>query len=96
MERPFLTRESEQFARIHAPLIERLRAEGHATLESIAGALNELNIRTLRGCRWQATQVRRVLLRQKSASSTSALFTNPSERAAESRSGAPLGGSPPP
>jgi hypothetical protein len=68
MERPFSAREAEQFAVEMRPWIECLRAEGHTSFNAMAARLNQLNVRTVRGCRWQAKQVWRVIKRQEAAS----------------------------
>ncbi len=49
-------------ANIH-PLIEKLRADGATSLRDIAHALNDRNIKTVRGREWTGTAVRNVLLR---------------------------------
>jgi DNA invertase Pin-like site-specific DNA recombinase len=54
--------EADAFAARVKPLIERLRAEG-LSLRAIAAKLTEQGVRTARGGRWEAAQVRGVLLR---------------------------------
>lgn len=46
-----------------APVIEELRAEGFTSLEGLAAALNERQIRTPRGASWYASSVRNLLRR---------------------------------
>jgi DNA invertase Pin-like site-specific DNA recombinase len=58
------TRRAERLTQNVIPVIEHLKSNGITTLEAIAAALNARGIKTSRGCEWQATQVRRVLLRQ--------------------------------
>lgn len=43
------------------PHIQQARAEGHASLQALAEYLNAKGIRTTKGGKWQAWQVRRVL-----------------------------------
>lgn len=58
---------AELFTATHAPLIRELRTGG-LTLRAIARELDRRNIKTARGGRWQAVQVRNILGRdQKSA-----------------------------
>jgi DNA invertase Pin-like site-specific DNA recombinase len=56
--------EADAFAAGVKPLIERLRAEG-LSLRAIAAKLTEQGVRTARGGRWEAAQVRGVLLRER-------------------------------
>ena len=53
---------ADAFAAKVRPMIEALRAEG-LTLRAIAARLTELGVETARGGKWEATQVRGVLLR---------------------------------
>lgn len=60
---------AELFTATHAPLVRELRMDG-LTLRAIARELDRRNIKTARGGRWQAVQVRNILARdQKSAES---------------------------
>jgi DNA invertase Pin-like site-specific DNA recombinase len=47
-----------------APIIEELKAAGAVSLRQIAAGLNAKGIRTARGGDWDATQVKRVMMRQ--------------------------------
>ena len=53
---------ADAFAAQVRPMITALRAEG-LTLRAIAARLTELGVETARGGKWEATQVRAVLLR---------------------------------
>jgi DNA invertase Pin-like site-specific DNA recombinase len=53
---------ADAFAAKVKPMIATLRAEG-LTLRAIAARLTELGVETARGGKWEATQVRGVLLR---------------------------------
>lgn len=58
---------AELFTATHAPLVRELRTGG-LTLRAIARELDRRNIKTARGGRWQAAQVRNIIARdQKSA-----------------------------
>jgi hypothetical protein len=46
-----------------APIIEELKAAGAVSLRQIAAGLNDKGIKTVRGGKWSAVQVQRVLER---------------------------------
>ena len=50
-----------RFAENVAPVIQQIRASGVASLRGIARVLNTRGVRTARGGKWAATQVRAVL-----------------------------------
>lgn len=53
-------RQAKTFAQEVAPIIVPLRKRGF-TLQQIANTLNEMNIRTAKGCQYQPIQVKRIL-----------------------------------
>lgn len=58
-----LRSQTDDFAIAIAPLIEEIRATGHASLGAIANELNARGIRTRRAGAWHASTVRNVLRR---------------------------------
>jgi DNA invertase Pin-like site-specific DNA recombinase len=57
---------ADQFAANVLPVINEIRATGVTELKGIAAALNARGVSTVRGGRWDATQVKRVLARSAS------------------------------
>ncbi|HEV7252500.1 MAG TPA: recombinase family protein [Mesorhizobium sp.] len=60
--------EAEAFARSVLPIIHSIQRSGTRSLRGIALALNARGIRTARGGRWQVSNVRNVLRRQRDGS----------------------------
>jgi hypothetical protein len=56
-------RRSDAFAARVFPTIEIIRAEGHASLNSIAHQLNARGVATARGGEWTSTSVKNLLAR---------------------------------
>jgi len=54
---------ADRFAANVMPIIESISASGITTYKGIAGALNSRGVQTARGGRWEATTVRRIVLR---------------------------------
>ena len=61
--RETVRRNADDFARDLAPVIDAIRADGHATLRAIAAELNARGICTRRGARWHVSNVRNLLAR---------------------------------
>lgn len=57
-----------RFAKNVAPVIQQIRDSGVASLRGIARVLNTRGVRTARGGKWAATQVRAVLDRAEAGS----------------------------
>jgi DNA invertase Pin-like site-specific DNA recombinase len=57
------TAQADQFAANVLPVINEIRAAGIAQFKHIAEALNARGVQTVRGGRWDATQVKRILAR---------------------------------
>lgn len=63
LQRSIATRQvraSERAAKV-APHISAAQAAGHTSLRSIADYLNQLGVKTTRGCKWEASSVARVI-----------------------------------
>jgi DNA invertase Pin-like site-specific DNA recombinase len=60
------TAQADQFAANVLPVINEIRAAGVTELKAIAAALNARGVQTVRGGHWNATQVKRVLVRSAS------------------------------
>jgi len=54
---------ADRFAANVMPIIESISASGITTYKGIAEALNSRGVQTARGGRWEATTVRRIVLR---------------------------------
>lgn len=61
--RATVTANADAFARTLAPVLETIRADGHATLRAIAAELNRRGIQTRRGGKWHVSNVRNLLAR---------------------------------
>lgn len=62
---------AQRFAENVAPIIRQIQASGIISLRNVAAVLNTRGVRTARGVRWAATQVRTVLSRAGAASAAS-------------------------
>jgi hypothetical protein len=56
-------RAADQYARMTAPIIRRLRASGIVSQRCLADALNQHHVATARGGKWHRTSVKRLLAR---------------------------------
>ncbi|MES2493570.1 MAG: recombinase family protein [Pseudomonadota bacterium] len=56
-------READAFAANVLPVIERIKATGSTSYNSIAKALNERGVKTAKGGTWAAATVRNIMLR---------------------------------
>ncbi len=54
---------ADAFARDLAPVLDAIRADGHATLRAIAAELTARGVRTRRGGRWRTSNVRDLITR---------------------------------
>ena len=57
------TRVADEFALKLAPVVRGFQANGVSTLSGLAANLNQAGIKTVRGGKWSATAVKRLLLR---------------------------------
>lgn len=63
-----VTRNADQHARDLAPVLDDLARDGVTSLRGIAVELNERGMRTLRGGRWHASNVRALKIRLQQSS----------------------------